>query len=181
LSAMKLADEIEKGKLINFDVKAKMKEKARRSGLVRVGFALSVGTKPNVVKFKVEGLVSLEGQDEDIKKMLEADPETDIPGIFSRVYKHAFMSMYLLATLIQAPSPPANLLQSSQEVPTLQMESIPSEEETVRASATVEGASAEETGQSSQATVAPPGESTVSGFGQSSENEASATVSSVQP
>jgi len=72
-------------------------------------------------------------------------------------------------------------LQSSQEVPTLQMESIPSEEETVRASATVEGASAEETGQSSQATVAPPGESTVSGFGQSSENEASATVSSVQP
>ncbi len=176
---MKLADEIERGKLINFDVKAKMKEKERRSGLVLVGFALHVGTKPNVVKFEVEGSVSLEGQDEDIRKMLEADPETDIPGVFSRVYQHAFMSMYLLATLIQAPSPPANLLQSSQETPTLQMESIPPEGETVEASATVEGASEEKNVQSSQTIVAPSGESTVSGFGQSSEDEASATGSSV--
>ena len=128
LSAIKLAEEIEKGKLINFDVKARMEEKTRRSGWVRVGFALHVSTKPNVVKFEVEGLASLDGQDEEIRKMLEADPETNIPAVFSHVYQHAFMSMYLLATLIQAPYPPLNLLKSGQGSPDFQMESKSAEE-----------------------------------------------------
>lgn len=129
LSAIKLAEEIEKGRLVNFDVKARMEEKARRSGWVRVGFALHVGTKPNVVKFEVEGTASLKGQDEEIRKMLEADPKTNVPAVFGRVYQHAFTSMYLLATLIQAPYPPSNLLKSSQGSPALQMENMPSEKE----------------------------------------------------
>jgi hypothetical protein len=115
LSAVKLVDEVESGKLINFDVKARMEEKERRSNWVSVGFALSVGTKPNVVKFEVEGIATLEGKDGEIKKMLEADPETQIPLVFQRVYQHVFTSMYLLATLIDVPCPPANLLYSSQQ------------------------------------------------------------------
>ena len=48
---MKLVDKIESGKLISFDVKARMEENERFSGLVTVGFSLNVGTKPNMVKF----------------------------------------------------------------------------------------------------------------------------------
>lgn len=126
LSAVKLVDEVESGKLINFDVKARMEEKKRRSNWVNVSFALSVGTKPNVVKFEVEGTASLEGKDEEIKKMLEADPETQIPLVFQRVYQHVFTSMYLLATLIDVPCPPANLLYSSQQqIPLVQMSENP--------------------------------------------------------
>ncbi|MDH5447691.1 MAG: hypothetical protein OEX01_01615 [Candidatus Bathyarchaeota archaeon] len=122
LSAVKLVDEVESGKLINFDVRARMEEKERRSDWVSVGFTLSVGTKPNVVKFEVEGTATLEGKNEEIKKMLEADPETQIPLVFQRVYQHVFTSMYLLATLIDAPYPPANLLYSSQQqMPIVQM------------------------------------------------------------
>jgi len=40
-----------------------------------------------------------------------------------------FTSMFLLAALMQAPYPPANLLKSSQETPILQMENIPPKEE----------------------------------------------------
>jgi hypothetical protein len=113
---------VERGKQINFDVKARMEEKERMSGRITVGFALSVGTKPAVVKFEVGGTAVLEGKDEDIKQMLEPDPDTQIPLLFQSVYQQSFMSMYLLATLIECPYPPPNLLRSNQEVnPTFEM------------------------------------------------------------
>jgi hypothetical protein len=139
LSGVRLTGKVESGAVVNFDVKARMEEKERRSNQVNVGFVLNVGTKPSVVKFEVEGEAVLKGKDEEIKKMLEVDPETQIPFVFQRVYQHVFMSMYLLATLIDAPYPPPNLLYSNQqqipiaqtEVSTLAAEeqAVPTEEE----------------------------------------------------
>ena len=100
---------------MSFDVKSKMEEKERRGGFVSISYALSVGTKPNVVKFELEGTATLEGKDAEIDKMLEMDPETQVPFVFQRVYQHMFMSMYLLATLIDAPYPPPNLLFSGEQ------------------------------------------------------------------
>jgi hypothetical protein len=114
LSAVRLSGKVEPGSVLNFDVKARMNEKERRRGWVSVGFALSVGTRPNVVKYEVEGIATLEGKDEEIQMMLEVDTETQVPLVFSGVYKQTFMSMYLLSTLIDSPPPPANLLQSDQ-------------------------------------------------------------------
>jgi hypothetical protein len=114
---MRLVDKIERGTSINFDVQARLEEKERRSGWVKIGFVLNVGTKPNIVKFEAEGLATLEGKDEEVKKMLDPDRETKIPMVFHRVYQHVFMSMYLLATLINAPSPPVNLSKSSEQQP----------------------------------------------------------------
>jgi hypothetical protein len=116
LLGTRLAENVGKGEVVSFDVKAQMEEKDRRSGQISVGFALKVGTKPNVAKYEVEGIAMLEGKDEDIRKMLEVDPETQIPFVFQRVYQHIFMSIYLLATLIDAPYPPPNLLSSGQEM-----------------------------------------------------------------
>lgn len=123
LLGVRLTDKIQSGEIVNFDVKAKMEEKDRRSGRVNIGFALSVGTRPSVVKFEVEGVAALEGKDEEIYKMLEVDPETQIPFVFKTVYQHIFMSMYLLATLIDAPYPPSDLLFSDQQqLPVVQMD-----------------------------------------------------------
>lgn len=115
LSGIKLVNKIDSGAVISFDVKARMDEKESRSGLLILGFGLSVGTKPNVAKFEVEGIATLEGKDEEVRKMLEVDPETQTPRVFQKVYQHIFMSMYLLATLIDAPYPPPNLLGSNQQ------------------------------------------------------------------
>lgn len=115
LLGVRLTDNVGSGEIVNFDVQARMEEKERRSGWVNVDFALKVGTKPNIVKYEVEGEAILKGKDEEIKKMLEVDPETQIPFVFQRVYQHVFMSMYLLATLIDAPYPPSNLLYSNQQ------------------------------------------------------------------
>lgn len=95
---------------INFNVKAKLEERERKSQMVLVGFSLSLATKPSIVKFEVEGTATLTGKDTEINKMLEVDPETKVPYVFQRIYQYAFTAMYLLSTILNAPQPPHDLL-----------------------------------------------------------------------
>jgi len=98
---------------VNFDVKARLEEKERRSQMVVVVFSLFLTTKPSIVKFEVEGTATLTGKDTEINKMLEVDPETKVPYVFQRVYQYAFTAMYLLSTILNAPPPPQDLLFSN--------------------------------------------------------------------
>ena len=100
---------------VNFDVKAKLEERERKSQMVVVGFSLFLTTKPSIVKFEVEGTATLTGKDVEITKMLEVDPETKVPYVFQRVYQHAFTAMYLMSTILNAPPPPQDLLFSHRE------------------------------------------------------------------
>lgn len=136
---------------INFDVKAKLEEKERKSQTVVVGFNLLLTTKPNVVKFEVEGSAILTGKDAEINKMLDVDPETKVPYVFQRVYQYAFTAMYLLSTILNAPPPPQNLLfPQKQGVP---VEDVSVEVGTAAANAvTVQAAAGEET---SEVTASP--------------------------
>lgn len=95
---------------VNFDVKARLEEKERRSQTVVVGFNLQLNTKPSVVKFEVEGTATITGKETEINRMLEVDPETKLPYVFQKVYQHTFMAMYVLSTLLNAPPPPVDLL-----------------------------------------------------------------------
>jgi len=104
---------------VNFDVKARLEEKERRSQMVVVGFNLQLATKPGIVKFEVEGTATLTGKDAEINKMLEVDPETKVPHVFQKVYQHTFTAMYLLSTILNTPPPPIDLLLfRREEVPT---------------------------------------------------------------
>jgi hypothetical protein len=100
---------------VNFDVKAKLEEKERKSQMVVIGFSLSLNTKPSIVKFEVEGTATLTGKDAEITKMLEVDPETKVPYVFQRVYQYVFTAMYLMSTILNAPPPPQDLLFSHKE------------------------------------------------------------------
>lgn len=99
---------------VKFDVNAKLEEKERKTGQIVVFFVLSVGTKPSVVKFELEGYAILTGREEALGKMLEVDPKTGVPFVFHRVYQHSFMAIYLLATLMDAIYPPPDLLFSGE-------------------------------------------------------------------
>ena len=99
---------------IHFDVKGRLEEKERRSQMVTIGFSLFLTTKPSVVKFEVEGTATLTGKDEEIGKMLEVDREIKVPYVFQKVYQNAFAAMYLLSTILKAPSPPHNLFPVTQ-------------------------------------------------------------------
>jgi hypothetical protein len=103
---------------VSFNIKAKLEEKERKSQMVIVGFGLLLTTKPSIVKFEIEGTATLTGKDEDIRRMLEVNPETKVPHLLPRVYQHAFMSMYLFSTILNTPPPPQDLLGSErQQIP----------------------------------------------------------------
>ena len=69
-----------------------------------------ITTKPNIVKYSTIGIVTLEGSAADIKKKLEANPKTKIPQILFTVYQHIFNSIYILASILNTPYPPPDLL-----------------------------------------------------------------------
>jgi len=121
---------------VNFDVKAKLDERERKSQMVVVGFNLLLTTKPSLVKFEVEGTATLMGKDSEINRMLGVDPDTKVPYVFQRVYQYAFTAMYVLSSILNAPSPPHDLLFSrTQGVPVedISVEVAPAETVGVRA------------------------------------------------
>jgi hypothetical protein len=99
---------------VNFDLKVKLEERERKSQLIVVGFGLLLSTKPSIVRFEIEGVATLAGKDEDIRRMLEVDPETKVPHLLPRVYQYAFTAMYLMSTVLNTPPPPQDLLGSHQ-------------------------------------------------------------------
>jgi hypothetical protein len=113
LRGVKLKERIETAEL-HFDVNAKLEEKDRKSGKRVIGFVLTVGTKPSVAKFEVEGLATLEGKNPDIEKMLEVTSEKKIPLLLNRVYQDVFTSTYLLANLMDTSYPPPDMLTSGE-------------------------------------------------------------------
>jgi hypothetical protein len=110
---------------VNFDVRAKLEERERKSQMVILDFKLFLTTKPSFVKFEVEGMATLSGKDAEINKMLDVDPETKVPYVFQRIYQTAFTAMYLLSTILNVPPPPQDLLFSHKE-------GIPVEDVTVK-------------------------------------------------
>ena len=109
MRGVKLKDRLEILEL-NFDINAKLEEKERRSGKRVVGFVLTVGTKPSISKFEVEGLATIEGKNPEIEKLLEVNPKTKIPLLLNRVYQKVFTSTYLLANLLDTAYPPPDVL-----------------------------------------------------------------------
>lgn len=113
MRGVKLKDRIETSEL-NFDINAKLEEKDRRSGKRVVGFVLTVGTKPSIAKFEVEGIATLEGKNPDIEKLLEVNQKTKMPPLLNRVYQWVFTSTYLLANLLDTSYPPPDMLSTGE-------------------------------------------------------------------
>jgi hypothetical protein len=93
-----------------FDINAKIEEQKRSGNQVELNFSLLITTKPNIVKYSTTGNVTLEGPSADIQKKLEANPKTQIPQILFTVYQHVFNSIYILASILNTPYPPPDLL-----------------------------------------------------------------------
>jgi hypothetical protein len=91
-------------------VNAKLEEQKRSGNQVDLNFNLFITTKPNIVKYSTVGIVTLEGPSADVKKKLEANPKTNIPQILFTVYQHVFNSIYILASILNTPYPPPDLL-----------------------------------------------------------------------
>lgn len=98
-----------------FDVNAKLEEISKSSNQVELLFKIDITTKPSIVKYSTSGQVIIEGKQQDIKKKLEINPKTKIPQILFTVYQHVFKSIYMLASILNTPYPPPDLLHPMSE------------------------------------------------------------------
>ncbi len=93
-----------------FDINAKLDEQKKGANETILNFNLIISTKPSIVKYLVAGSVTLDGPAADIKKKLEPNPKTKIPQILFAIYQDVFNSIYILASILNAPYPPPDLL-----------------------------------------------------------------------
>ena len=98
-----------------FDINAKLDEQKKGASQVTLGFNIVISTKPSIVKYSVIGSATLDGPAADIKKKLEPNPKTKIPQILFAIYQDVFSSIYILASILNAPYPPPDLLHPMSE------------------------------------------------------------------
>jgi hypothetical protein len=96
-----------------FDVNVKLEEIERGTSEASFNFAFAINTKPSIVRFDVNGIVKVFGDSEAVDKLLETDPDTNVPYLLKKVYQQIFISIFLLSGIMNAPHPPPDLLFSS--------------------------------------------------------------------
>lgn len=121
LQASKLDQNANLNTQVKFNINVKLEEMDRRSDMALLKFGFAIVTEPRVVKFQVEGNVTLEGHIDNIAKVLEPNHTTKVPQILYDVYQHVYATMYVLAKAIDAPCPSPGLLSSSPPSPTSQV------------------------------------------------------------
>jgi hypothetical protein len=114
LQGEKIAGELPPEELF-FDVNAKLDEQKRTGKEVVLSFNLVIGTRPNAAKYAIAGLVSLEGEPQEVNKRLEKNPKTNVPQILFVIYQHVFSAIYMLSSILKIPYPPPDLLHPMQE------------------------------------------------------------------
>lgn len=98
--------------LVKFDVDVKMDEENRTSDELVISFLLTISTKPSLVKFVAGGRATVTGGRAAFESALTVDDESGVPRVLHTIYQKVFTSVYLMASLIEAPYPPPDLIHS---------------------------------------------------------------------
>jgi hypothetical protein len=102
---------------VRFDFNVRLDEKERRNGRITVLFGLSIKTKPNIVKYEVEGTATLTGKEAAVEELLKNDPRNNVPYVFHRIYQQVFTPIFLLASTLGTIYPPPDLLSTNESIP----------------------------------------------------------------
>ena len=93
-----------------FDFGANLEEADRTNESVALNFKMTMDTEPAIAKFAVEGTAVVSGEESEIEKLLSADPETNVPYVFTRIYQSVYSVIFMLAGTIDVPYPSPALL-----------------------------------------------------------------------
>ncbi len=112
-------------KSVKFNVSANLEELEHGMNRVSLGFIFTIITEPKVVKYQVEGRTEIQGQADQIKKVLAPHPTTRVPIILKDVYQQVYSQIFVLSKMIDAPCPPPDLLSTSQPTASKEREASP--------------------------------------------------------
>ncbi len=93
-----------------FDFGANLEESDRTSESVTLNFRMTMDTEPAIAKFVIEGSATINSEESEIEKLLSADPETNVPYVFTRIYQTVYSVIFMLAGTIDVPYPSPALL-----------------------------------------------------------------------
>jgi hypothetical protein len=93
-----------------FDFGANIEEADKSNESVTLNFKMTMDTEPAIVKFVIEGTATVSGEESEIDKLLSADPDTNVPFVFTRIYQTVYAVIFMLAGTIDVPYPSPALL-----------------------------------------------------------------------
>ena len=93
-----------------FDFGANLEESERSANSAVLNFKLNMDTEPAIAKFAVEGTATIIGEEAAIESLLSADPETNVPYVFMRIYQTIYSVIFMLAGTVDVPYPSPALL-----------------------------------------------------------------------
>ena len=102
--------------VVTFDVDVNMDEENRTNDELTINFRLVINTKPGLAKFEAGGKAFITGGRAAFDAALEMDEETSVPKVLHVIYQQVFTSLYLLASQIETPYPPPDLIHSPTEI-----------------------------------------------------------------
>jgi hypothetical protein len=110
IAVQKLDEKATHNTPVIFDFGANLEEADRTSDSVVLNFRMTMDTEPAIAKFVVEGATTITAEEAEIEKLLSADPETDVPYVFTRIYQTVYSVIFMLAGTIDVPYPSPALL-----------------------------------------------------------------------
>ena len=106
----KMDDKDDHNTPVIFDFGANLEEADRSSEGVVLNFKMTMDTEPAIARFIVEGTAKISGEESEIEKLLSADPQTNVPFVFTRIYQTVYSVIFMLAGTVDIPYPSPALL-----------------------------------------------------------------------
>jgi hypothetical protein len=110
VNVQKMDDKADHNTPVIFDFGANLEEVDRSSDGVVLNFKMTMDTEPVIAKFIVEGTATISGEESEIEKLLSADPQTNVPFVFTRIYQTVYSVIFMLAGTVDVPYPSPALL-----------------------------------------------------------------------
>ena len=107
-----------------FNFAVNMDEAERSGDSVKLNFQMVMDTEPAIAKFTVDGMATVTGDPTEIEKILSADPQTNVPQVFTRIYQQVYSVIFMLAGTIDVPYPSPALLKRAHVRSALQQNQI---------------------------------------------------------
>ena len=95
----KLDEKADCSKPVKFNISANLEELERGFDNVSLGFAFVIITEPKVVKYHVESRTDIQGQIEQVKKILATHPSTKVPMILYDIYQQVYATIFVLSKI----------------------------------------------------------------------------------
>ena len=113
VSAQKKDDTVNHNSEVVFGFNVNMEESERKSESISLSFQMTMDTEPPIAKFTIEGVATLKGEISEVEKLLSPDQQTNVPIIFTRIYKQVYSILFLLAGSLDIPTPSPALMKGT--------------------------------------------------------------------